>query len=206
MRALRARVGFATGVRPLPSRPAAILFALAVGVRTRSDSDAGYAAPCRRGHDGQLRAALAPDRRTLQVAAPTASAGGIGSAGSRLLDDPSLALVVNNALGAIHARDGRPLATPAGGPPSSPFGNTTLVVVATDAPLDRSSCRKLAELGHDALAIGIRPSHTMFDGDVVFTLSTGMASPMAPEAFLALGAAAVDAIGEAIERSVGDDV
>jgi L-aminopeptidase/D-esterase-like protein len=80
--------------------------------------------------------------------------------------------------------------------------NTTLVVVATDAPLDRAGCRKLAELGHDALAIGIRPTHTMFDGDVVFALSTGDGSASAPEAFFTIGVVAVDVIGEAIERSV----
>ena len=61
----------------------------------------------------------------------------------------------------------------------------------------------LSELGHDALAIGIRPTHTMFDGDVVFTLSTGDGSRATPEALFALGAAATDAVGEAIERSVG---
>jgi L-aminopeptidase/D-esterase-like protein len=113
------------------------------------------------------------------------------------------ALVVNNALGDIHARDGRPLVTAAGVVNSPPVGNTTLVVVATDAPLDRAQCRKLAELGHDALAIGIRPSHTMFDGDVVFALGTGDGSRVAPEALFGLGSAVTDAIGEAIERSVG---
>ena len=79
---------------------------------------------------------------------------------------------MNNALGNIHARDGTPLAV-ATGAPQPPAGNTTLVVIGTDASLDRAQCRKLAELGHDALAIGIRPTHTLFDGDVVFTMSTG---------------------------------
>ena len=61
---------------------------------------------------------------------------------------------------------------------------------------------ELAELGHDALAIGIRPTHTLFDGDVVFAMSTGDGSRLPPDAFTALGVAAVDAVGEAIERSV----
>jgi L-aminopeptidase/D-esterase-like protein len=42
----------------------------------------------------------------------------------------------------------------------------------------------------------------MFDGDVVFTLSTGDGSPADAQAFLELAEAASDAIGEAIERSV----
>jgi L-aminopeptidase/D-esterase-like protein len=109
---------------------------------------------------------------------------------------------VNNALGDIVARDGSPLASGSDGPLPPPVVNTTLVVVATDAPVDRAQCRKLAEIGHDALAIGIRPTHTMFDGDIVFALGTGDASRVAPESFFALGSALVDALGEAIERSV----
>jgi cysteinyl-tRNA synthetase len=41
---------------------------------------------------------------------------------------------------------------------------------ASDRDIDRIAS-KLAELGHDALAIGIRPTHTLFDGDVVFTIN-----------------------------------
>ena len=89
------------------------------------------------------------------------------------------------------------------GPLPPPVANTTLVVIATDAALDRAQCRKLAEIGHDALAIGIRPTHTMFDGDVVFALSTGAGAAAGNEALFALGMMATDAIGEAIERSVG---
>jgi len=112
------------------------------------------------------------------------------------------ALVVNNALGDIHARDGTPLVRATGAPQPPATGNTTLVVIGTDANLDRAQCRALAELGHDALAIGIRPAHTLFDGDVVFTMSTGDGSRLLPDAVTALGVAAVDAVGEAIERSV----
>jgi len=77
-------------------------------------------------------------------------------------------------------------------------------VLATDAPLDRAQCRKLAELGHDALALAISPVHTMFDGDVVFALSTAppRADRMGPAEFTRLGMAAVDALREAILRSV----
>ncbi|HEY6607815.1 MAG TPA: P1 family peptidase [Candidatus Limnocylindria bacterium] len=209
MRRLAERgVGFATGVRPVPIVPAAILFDLAVGdPNAFPDADAGYAvvvaAETNAGPlEGRVGAGTGATVAKLG-GADGASPGGVGSAARRLPGGSTIgALVVNNALGAIHARDGRPLVTPGAGSPPPPVGNTTLVVVATDAPLDRAACRKLAELGHDALAIGIRPAHTMFDGDVVFTMSTGEALPMAPEAFFALGAAAVDAIGEAIERSV----
>lgn len=209
MRRLAERgVGVATGVRPVPIVPGAILFDLGVGdPNAFPDADAGYAATlAAEVNDGSLegRVGAGTGATVAKLAGvERASPGGVGSAARRLPDGTTVgALVVNNALGDIHARDGRPLVTAAGGATAPPVGNTTLVVVATDAPVDRAQCRKLAELGHDALAIGIRPAHTMFDGDVVFALGTGDASRAAPEAFFALGAALVDAVGEAIERSV----
>jgi L-aminopeptidase/D-esterase-like protein len=54
------------------------------------------------------------------------------------------------------------------------FGmDTTLCVVATNARLTREQATKLAMMAQDGIARVIRPSHTMFDGDVVFALSTG---------------------------------
>ena len=209
MRRLAERgIGFATAVRPVPIVPAAILFDLAVeDPDAFPDADAGHAATlAAEANDGTLEGRVGAGTGAtvaklggMELAQP----GGVGSAARRLPDGSVVgALVVCNALGDIHARDGRALVTAAGGAVPPPVGNTTLVVVGTDASLDRAGCRKLAELGHDALAIGIRPAHTMFDGDVVFAISTGDGSPSPPEALFVLGAAAVDAIGEAIERSV----
>ncbi|HEX5040185.1 MAG TPA: P1 family peptidase [Candidatus Limnocylindria bacterium] len=201
-------IGFATGVRPVPIVPAAILFDLGVGDASAfPDADAGYAAAiAAEANDGELegRVGAGAGATVAKLAGPEAARpGGVGSAARRLPDGTTLgALVVNNALGNIHARDGRPLAVSGAGSLPPPAVNTTLVVVATDASLDRAQCRKLAELGHDALAIGIRPTHTMFDGDVVFCFSTGEGSRGAPEAFFGLQMTVLDAVGEAIERSV----
>jgi L-aminopeptidase/D-esterase-like protein len=209
MRRLAERgIGFATGIRPVPIVPAAILFDLGVGdPHAFPDADAGYAATlAAEWNEGPLEGRLgAGTGATVAKLAGVERArpGGVGSAARRLPDGSVLgALVVNNALGNIHARDGRPLVIASGESIPPLAANTTLVVVATDAAVDRAQCRKLAEIGHDALAIGIRPTHTMFDGDVVFTLGTGNGSGIGAEALFALGAAAVDAIGEAIERSV----
>ena len=209
MRRLAERgVGFATGVRPVPIVPAAILFDLGVGdPDAYPDAAAGHAAAvAAETNEGLLegRVGAGTGATVAKLAGvERAQAGGVGSAARRLPDGSTVgALVVNNALGAIHARDGRPLVTAAGGTLPPPVVNTTLVVVATDAALDRAQCRKLAELGHDALAIGIRPTHTLFDGDVVFALSSGDGSRMAPEALFALGQVVIDVVGEAIERSV----
>ena len=43
--------------------------------------------------------------------------------------------------------------------------NTTLVAVATDAPLSKSEAAGLAVSAHAGLARAVRPSHTPFDGD-----------------------------------------
>jgi L-aminopeptidase/D-esterase-like protein len=209
MRRLAERgIGFATGVRPVPIVPAAILFDLGVGDPLAvPGADAGYAATlAAEGNVGTLegRTGAGTGATVAKMAGPdNAKPGGVGSAARRLPDGSTVgALVVNNALGDIHARDGTPLVRATGTlhPPAT--GNTTLVVIGTDANLDRAQCRKLAEIGHDALAIGIRPAHTLFDGDVVFTMSTGDGSRLLPDAVTALGVAAVDAVGEAIERSV----
>jgi L-aminopeptidase/D-esterase-like protein len=202
-------IGFATGVRPVPIVPAAILFDLGVGDASAfPDADAGYSATLAAESNGGVLEGRVGAGTGATVAKLSgldgAQPGGIGSAGRRLPDGSTIgALVVNNALGNIHARDGRPLAVAGGGPLPPPAVNTTLVVVATDAPLDRAQCRKLAETAHDALAIAIRPTHTMFDGDVVFCLSTGDGSRSAPDAFFGLQMGVLDAVGEGIERSVG---
>src|SRR4029077_19290777 len=51
--------------------------------------------------------------------------------------------------------------------------NTTIAVVATDAPLDRGGCLRLAIMAQDGFAQAIRPAHTPFDGDTVFALAAG---------------------------------
>jgi putative pantetheine hydrolase len=76
---------------------------------------------------------------------------------------------------------------------------TTIGVVATDATLTKAQCAKVAGIAHDGMARAIRPVHTMFDGDTVFTLATG-ARP-APDllAFHAL----LDAGGDCFTRAIG---
>ena len=51
--------------------------------------------------------------------------------------------------------------------------NTTLVVVATNAILDKAECKRTASAAHAGLARALNPSHTLADGDTVFCLATG---------------------------------
>lgn len=211
MRRLAERgIGYPTGVRPVPIVPAAILFDLGVGdPDARPGADAGYAATlAAEGNEGLLEGTVGAGTGATVAKLGGVEAGhrgGVGSAARDLADGLRVgALVVNNALGDVYARDGRVLAGHAGDAPTPPpLVNTTLVVVATDAPIDRSQAQKLAELAHDALARAIRPVHTMFDGDVAFALGTGQPGSADPERFLRLADAADEAIREAVERSVG---
>ena len=89
------------------------------------------------------------------------------------------------------------------GPSPTPGTHTTLCVVATDAPLDRSALQALARAGSTGLARRISPAHTAFDGDVVFAASpTPRAEQTPPALRLALEAMAAEAVGEAVERAV----
>lgn len=71
------------------------------------------------------------------------------------------------------ARARRRLEEAAGARPALRPLNTTLAVVATDAPLDRAQLWKLAGTSHDGIARAVRPVHTLGDGDLVFAVSTG---------------------------------
>jgi L-aminopeptidase/D-esterase-like protein len=101
--------------------------------------------------------------------------------------------VVVNALGMIHARDGRVVRgglDPATGTrhsyaellaelgdsaaaPAPTLGHTTLTLVVTNAVLELAALRQLGRQVHSALGRAIQPFHTAYDGDVLFVASTG---------------------------------
>ena len=153
--------------------------------------------------------------------------GGLGSASLRLATGETVgALVAVNSWGAAVRPDcGRLWATElalAGEippPPSIPDApldpedfsacagpvagaNTTIAIVATDAPLTKAGCRRLAIMAQDGLARAIRPAHTPFDGDTVFALSTGAGAPIELDRQARLGSAAADCLARAIMRAL----
>jgi len=80
--------------------------------------------------------------------------------------------------------------------------NTAIAVVATDAVLTKAQATRMATAAHDGIARAILPSHTPFDGDLVFAVSTGvrpLADPAADQ--LLLGHAAAVALSRAIARA-----
>lgn len=52
-------------------------------------------------------------------------------------------------------------------------GNTTIGIVATNAALTKSQATKLASMAQNGYARAMRPAHSMFDGDTIFTMATG---------------------------------
>ena len=218
-------IGLAVGSAPgqrVPIVPAAVLFDLHVGdARIRPDAAAGYRAcqaagraPLAQGNVGAGAGATVGKLFGL----PLAMKGGIGRA-SVCVDGVTVgALVAVNALGdVVDPASGRPLAgarTADGGAlrgsvaallagerplPLLAGSNTTIGVVATDAPLTKAQCQRLAGAGHDGLARAVRPVHTMSDGDTLFALATGQSRALD---FNVLCTLAGEAVARACVRAV----
>ena len=88
-----------------------------------------------------------------------------------------------------------------------PLQNTTLGVIATNAPLTRPQAHRIAVMAQTGLARALYPVHTPLDGDVVFALSTGQANPPAgaefgTEPLARLGALGADVMARAVARGI----
>ena len=78
--------------------------------------------------------------------------------------------------------------------------NTTIGVVATNAPFTKTQMTKIAQMAHDGYARAVNPVHTMSDGDTIFSMSTGTANVKADVS--AIGAIAAVVMSRAIVRAV----
>ena len=101
-----------------------------------------------------------------------------------------------------------------GAPPPNSLGlrqNTTIACVATNVALTPAQAKRLAIMAQDGLTRAFRPIHTLYDGDVVFALSTGQlplegshpdpAAPW-PRALTRLGELAANCVARACARAV----
>jgi L-aminopeptidase/D-esterase-like protein len=211
MRYLEERgAGFPTQNGPVPIVPAAALFDLNIGrADVRPDAAAGYAA-CQAATEAVVEGCVGAGTgaTVAKLGGPAGAVkSGIGTACLTLLDGTLVAaLVVVNSLGSIYDPiNGEPIALPRAEKTGwrRPFAgtNTTLGVIATTARLDSVGVNRLASIGHDGLAMAIRPSHTLYDGDTLFAVSLPAADAAAPDE-LALGRAATDVVAEAILSAV----
>ena len=81
--------------------------------------------------------------------------------------------------------------------------NTTIAIVATDAPLDKAGCQRMATAAHDGMARALVPAHTPYDGDLIFGLSThGRETSNHPLDPVMIGHAASICLTRAIARGV----
>jgi L-aminopeptidase/D-esterase-like protein len=210
--------GFDAGVARVPIVPAAVLFDLGLGrADIRPDAESGARATQSAAHGPVTQGTVgAGTGATLgKMGGPMlAMKGGIGSASAALPDGHVVgALVVVNASGDVYDPESGALVAGArhpdggwlalGGPverSETPFpgANTTIAVVATDAPLTKTETSKVAQMAHDGLALAIRPMHTPFDGDTIFALSTGHGDDPTPPA----GAIMVSMVGALAARTL----
>ena len=87
-------------------------------------------------------------------------------------------------------------------PEPDSHSSTTLVVVATDAVLDKVEAQRVAIMAQNGMARALRPVHTPFDGDIVFAISTGRRALSDPAVDVArIGMRAADCVTRAIGRA-----
>lgn len=149
--------------------------------------------------------------------------GGLGSASAMLDDGVTVgAVVIANAIGSVTVGGGPefwaapfeqgsefgglgPAMAP-GGLPATKLGHreaTTIAVVATDLALSKPQAKRMAIMAHDGMARAIAPSHTPFDGDLVFAVSTRERPTATPDAdLIRVGHAAATCLARAIARAI----
>jgi L-aminopeptidase/D-esterase-like protein len=81
--------------------------------------------------------------------------------------------------------------------------NTTIAVVATDAPLSDLEAERMAVIANDGLSRAIKPIHGIGDGDTIFGLATtAPAYNLTNQQLGAVFNAAADALGRAVVEAV----
>ncbi len=214
-------IGHPTPIKPIPIVPAAVIYDLFLnGGARQPDAEMGYSA-CLAAENGAQPAEGCVDAGAGATVGQWSGPGRFMKSGfalaSRQLGEAEIcAAAVVNAVGDVVNADGTMLAgardhatgrwmveeDPLRRLPSLPpasLTNTTLVLIATTARLDKVEANRLAQRAHDGLAIAIRPVHTMHDGDAAFALSTGQVTGLP---FDAMANAAVDLVSDAIRQAV----
>jgi L-aminopeptidase/D-esterase-like protein len=217
-------IGFKTGAGPVPLVVGAILYDLGIGKRgvrpTREMGESAAAAATDKGVvEGAVGAGTGATVGKI-LGIKQAMKSGVGSWTVALEGKNAgvlvAALAVVNSVGDVRdpatgkiiagarkAADSMEFADSArlmkaSGPTGFTRENTALVVVATNAALNKVEATKLAQLAQLGMARAINPVNTMSDGDLVIALSAGKASAPVD----ALGVAAAEAVAESIVRAV----
>jgi D-aminopeptidase len=222
--------GYAVGAARVPIVPSAILFDLLNGGdkawgRFPPYRDLAYAAAEAAGPAfalGSIGAGLGATTVNFKGGIGAASAvldngitvsalAAVNAAGSAVVDDGPWFWAAPYERNGEFGGHGFPATVPARAleprTKGAPRGNTTLVVVATDAKLTKAQARHLAIMAQDGLARAIHPVHTPLDGDVVFAAATGRRTlEPGPFGLTALGSTAAQVVARAIARGVYEAV
>ena len=198
-------VGFEfAGVR-VPIVAGAVIFDLFQGDPTaRPGASAGYRACGAATHSPAIGRVGAGTGATVAKAGDRSQTrpGGVGIATTQVGEAHVTAVMVSNSVGGIWDDERHewvaPLTVSFPDAPIRPGTNTALGVVATDAGLTKEQANRAATVAHDGIARAIRPSHTMYDGDAIFCLATGVVD--APYDAVEVAAAQV------VARAVADGV
>lgn len=189
-------IGFDVGVTKVPIVCGAVIFDLAIGNhKIRPDKTMGYKA-CINSEtttlDLQGNVGAGYGATVGKILGPNnAMKGGLGSAAFQVGDLQVGAIVAVNALGDIIDPENNIIIAGALNEEKSKFlnteelmlkeydkkinrfsGNTTIGIIATNAKLTKGEANKVASMAHNGFGRTIRPAHTMFDGDTIFTMAT----------------------------------
>ena len=223
-------IGYKRGPIIVPLVPSAILFDLGlVSQQARPGPEEGYAACLARSSGGIEEGTVGAGTGATvgkALGMKRAVKGGIGTCAIQLPDGTTIgAIIAVNAYGSVvDHRTGQVIAGPRSTDGTSCLDssdllirdgdsqenpqpvNTTIGVVATDAPLSKDQVHYLARVSHDGLALTVRPCHTLLDGDTIFALATreerAESKTISSRELTKLGAAAVEVVARSVLRAV----
>ncbi len=198
----------------VPIVPAAVIFDLIVGSPDHRPGPGDGAAAVAAALDGDNSTASGNVGAGCGATAGVLR-GGFGQATRRVGECTVAAGVVANPVGdVIDPATGRLHADPARSPVDpgafstlerpTPSLNTTIGVIATDAPLPVAQLERLAMTGHDGIARAVRPAHSPLDGDTLFAVSTAgeVGAGVGVDTLTAFCSAAAEVVAAAIVDAV----
>ena len=215
-------IGYDTGVARVPIVPGAVIFDLNLGrADVRPDATMGYAA-CDAATDGPVTEGSVGIGTGCKVGAVFGAArstkAGVGTASIDLggglvvgaivavnafgdVRDPSTgkilagARIANDSMAFADTRELMRRGVPR---PASAFQSTTIGVIVTNAKLDKQGASLVAKMASLGMLKTVSPGHTLYDGDIVFSLSSGQIEVD----YQTVGLMAEEVLAQAIVRGI----
>lgn len=189
-------IGFDVGVTKVPIVCSAVLFDLVIGSSSiRPDKNMGYEA-CKNSENyyedlnGNIGAGMGATIGKIK-GLNFSMKGGLGTYTLQIGELQVGAIVAVNALGDIYDSDKNSIIAGVMSDDKKSLdstekimisqydkknnvfsGNTTIGVIVTNAKLNKAQASKVATMAQNGFGRAIRPAHTMFDGDTIFSLCT----------------------------------